>query len=104
MDLSEARQPFLPLGEVVSATVACIERGPDRNYRVHVLRGDPGRQRWVRLGTVEIGHGTQSAARGPLAWVALPVTAAVDLVTVPFLLVGAIFFGTAETISTLTDK
>jgi hypothetical protein len=103
MDLSEARQPFSPRGEVVMATVACIDRGPDRNYRVQVLRGDSSRQRWVRIGTIEIGHGTQSAARAPLSWVALPVTAVVDLVTVPFLLVGAILMGSAEGISALTS-
>jgi hypothetical protein len=102
MDLSDARQPFLPLGEVVLATVACVDRGPDRDYRVYVLRGDPSRQRWVRIGTVEIGHGTQSAARGPLSWVALPVTAAVDLVTLPFLAVGALVMVSAEGIAQLT--
>jgi hypothetical protein len=103
MDLSDAREPFLPLGEVVKATVACVDRGPDRDYRVYLLRGDPSRQRWVRLGTVEIGHGTQSAARGPLSWVALPVTAVVDLVTLPFMFVGAMLMGSAEGIAQLTS-
>ena len=104
MDLSEAREPFRPLGEVVMATVACVDRGPDRDYRVYVLRGDASRQRWVRLGTVDIGHGTQSAARGPLTWVALPVTAAVDLVTLPFLAVAGIVVACTETYSTLTSQ
>ena len=30
MDLSEARQPFSPRGQVVKATVACVEKGEER--------------------------------------------------------------------------
>ena len=101
MDLSEARQPFSPRGQVVKATVACVEKGEDRHYRVHVLRGDAGKQRWVRGGTIDIGTGTQSTARGPVSWVLLPFTAAADIVSLPLLLVGAVGVGVLEGISAL---
>ncbi len=101
MDLSAARQPFSPRGQVVMATVACVEKGEERHYRVHMLRGDSGRQRWVRGGTIDIGSGTQSAARGPVTWVLLPFTVAVDIVSLPLLLVGALGMGVLEGISAL---
>lgn len=101
MDLSEARQPFSPRGQVVMATVACVEKGEERHYRVHMLRGDSERQRWVRSGTIDIGSGTQSAARGPVSWVLLPFTVAADIVSLPLLLVGALGMGVLEGISML---
>ncbi|MSR61211.1 MAG: hypothetical protein EXS08_02020 [Planctomycetes bacterium] len=101
MDLSEARQPFSPRGQVVMATVACVEKGEERHYRVHMLRGDSGKQRWVRSGTIDIGSGTQSAARGPVTWVLLPFTVAADIVSLPLLLVGGLGIGVLEGISAL---
>jgi hypothetical protein len=101
MDLSDARQPFSPGGEVVMATVVCIDRLPGRNFRIHVLRGDSALKRWVRIGTIDVGPGSQSGARRPLYWAALPVTVAVDIVTLPVLLVGALFMGGLEGISAL---
>jgi len=101
MDLSEARRPFSPGGQVVMATVACVEKGEERHYRVHMLRGDSGRQRWVRGGTIDVGSGTQSAARGPVSWVLLPFTVAADIVSLPLLLVGALGMGVLEGISAL---
>ena len=101
MDLSEARQPFSPRGQVVMATVACVEKGEERHYRVHMLRGDAGKQRWVRGGTIDIGSGTQSAVRGPVTWVLLPFTVAADIVSLPFLLVGGLGVGVLEGFSAL---
>ena len=64
-----------------------IEKAEGRMFRAHFFCPDPDRHRWVKLGTVEIGHGLQCGVRKPLSYAAMPLTIVIDVVAVP---VGAI--------------
>jgi hypothetical protein len=101
MELSEARSPYTGRAEEV---VACIEPLPQRSYRVHVLESDATLHRWVRLGTVDLGPGSQSGSRRTVAIVALPFTVAADIVSLPLLLLGAAVLVAFEGVGELTGS
>lgn len=79
------------LDGAVSAFVEAREDG----FRVHLLRADEQRQRWVRVGVASVGPGDQSDAR-VLAYAALPVTVAWDVVTWPLALVATLAYTVYE--------
>lgn len=104
MKKSDAYRPFSRSGVDGTETAAYIDRRPGRNFRIHLLFGDETRHRWVQIGTVNIGPGTQSAMRRPIAYVALPGAVIVDVATIPVLLIGAVVMVSAEGIGALAEK
>jgi hypothetical protein len=73
---------------------ATVLKGPDRSYRVVVWGEDSTRDRWLRLGTIDVGQGTQSSLRKPVAVILIVFAFLVDLVAVPlvyaYVLIGAL--------------
>jgi hypothetical protein len=73
---------------------ATVLRAPDRSYRVVMWGEDSAEDRWLRLGTVPIGQGTQSPLRKPVEFILLVFAFLVDLVAVPlivaYVLVGSL--------------
>jgi hypothetical protein len=89
-DQSEARKPFAPSEDKEKEFIACIDLRPGRIFHVQVLHGDSSRRRWVRIGTIDLGPGTQSGSRVALSYAAMPFTVAVDIVTFPVVFIGAL--------------
>jgi len=81
MDRSDARAHVTEPSSRMAPVEAFVEQDGD-TFRVHVLRLDAERGRWVRTGIAEIGDGTQWPVR-KAALVLLPATIAFDLITWP---------------------
>lgn len=65
---------------------ASVVHDTDRLYRVVVWGEDLNTDRWLRLGEIRVGHGSQSRYRWVGEFVALPVAFAVDVVATPVIL------------------
>jgi hypothetical protein len=70
---------------------ACVEERSGRMFHVSVFGADQPRRRWIRLGVIDVGPGSQSGMRRPLSYVGLPFAAAADVVLVPLGLIMMIF-------------
>jgi len=104
VEKADASRPYSRSGPVNTEFTAFIERLPGRNYRIHLLFGDETRHRWVQIGTVDIGPGTQSAMRRPIAYVALPGVVIVDVATIPVMIVVGVIMISAEGAGALAEK
>jgi hypothetical protein len=80
LDLRDAHARYAPIDAYTAEFAASIERRGHRVFRVHVFGGDRDRERWVRIGTIDIGPGTQWPIRKPLSWVAVPLAVPLDVV------------------------
>jgi hypothetical protein len=63
---------------------ASVVRRSGREYQAIVWGENATANRWMRLGTVTIGHGSQFSGRKAVEVVALPVAFATDVVIFPF--------------------
>jgi hypothetical protein len=62
---------------------ATVLQGPDRSFRVVVWGEDSAKDRWLRMGTIPMGQGTQSSLRKPVEFILLGFAFVVDLVAIP---------------------
>jgi hypothetical protein len=70
---------------------ACVEERSGRRFHVGIFGADPSRRRWIRLGVIDVGPGSQSGLRQPLSYVGLPFAVAADVVLVPLGLIIKMF-------------
>ncbi len=70
------------LDDIPQGSVSAFVEEESDVFRVHLVHADFDRDRWVRVGVVDIGPGSQSSARS-LALIAMPVTIAWDVYTWP---------------------
>jgi hypothetical protein len=61
-----------------------IEAGSGRHYRLTIYAADLRRSRWVRLGELDVGSGTQWPHRRATSFILYPIAVSVDIVTWPF--------------------
>lgn len=62
---------------------ATVDRSEDRTFRIQVFGQDTELQRWVSIGAVELGPGTQSSTRTLIGAVLLPFAVVVDVIALP---------------------
>jgi len=105
MTVSDARANLVvgksSLGRTVSAFIVCDEH---RVFHVHLVRADASRNRWVRVGVLEIGPGSHSSARRPLAVVLLPFAVVADIIMLPIYAVAAAFASSRDLGGGLTTR
>jgi len=101
---SDVLKGVLPSREAGTDMGAYIDRLAGRNFRVHMLFDDATRHRWVRIGTVDIGPGTQWAIRRSTSYAALPGAVAVDVITLPVLVISRFIMEMAAKMGSFVSK
>jgi hypothetical protein len=83
LDMDDVRPDSAVENVPAGAIGACVEERSGRMFHVSVFGADPARHRWIRLGVIDVGPGSQSGMRPSISYVGLPFAVAADFVLVP---------------------